>query len=75
MKFTPEKYKIKDESMVSFIDPEEIEDILATSKKGNPTEWSCNILMIPERIPGSSSTISTFNFAISKLLNMFIFSI
>jgi len=32
MKFTPEKYKIKDESMVSFIDPEEIEDILASIK-------------------------------------------
>ncbi len=32
MKFTPEKYKIEDRSMVSFIDPEEIEDILASTK-------------------------------------------
>jgi len=30
MKFTPEKYKIKDESMKSFIDPVEIESILGS---------------------------------------------
>ncbi len=35
MKFTPEKYNIEDKSMTPFIDPFEIEDILA---KANPTK-------------------------------------
>lgn len=32
MKFTPEKYKIKDKSMAPFIDPEEIKEILVSTK-------------------------------------------